>query len=552
MAENNSGLIDMPDLDTNPTCYNLYQEFYSGILSSQDGRSDISLETRIMNASYMLASPIARAIGTGGGGGGGGGGEELKGIFVQKSGDAMSGNLDMLYGFKGGTGGLSYIEMANVKDENGVVTDSFLSIPRKMKIDSTNLYINDKILFNLYTDLLSGGETLKIDVGAWIESPTAGLKLGGALSVLGGEDNGLYVSDEKFIYKTKNVWHGGNSNSVEYDWSMKDASVAGNLTVSGNTTVTGVLSGLGGVSLGYNGSEVFVIQSDQAELKGSLFVYKDYAIKFNNIKTIWCPSDFNIQVGSIGGDLFLGGETTNVIRLFNTLTTEAGDHKLIDQFGNAEFMNTVKIGYEYGDVLMSTCTGSVLVHQKLRFNNEQGTYLQYKSSGLEMGAKYSYNNTIKTHTSSFTIGKSTSHYASLIEDSESVFVDSSCDFFTYNKPIEAKSFIGISEKATRLTENSLFFNDNVNLVALEDGIKHYGKAYFNDNLSSVRFSTGFAGYGWAIRNRTDNGNVELTVDEAVIRKKLRSYELEIQKVSVVNGSLWVSDSCKGDLVEIIE
>ena len=72
-----------------------------------------------------------------------------------------------------------------------------------------------------------------------------------------------------------------------------------------------------------------------------------------------------------------------------------------------------------------------------------------------------------------------------------------------------------------------------------------------DNLSSERFSTGFAGEGWAIRKKLETGNVELTVDEAVIRKKMRVYELEIQKISVVNGSLWVSDSCSADKVTTI-
>ena len=37
-----------------------------------------------------------------------------------------------------------------------------------------------------------------------------------------------------------------------------------------------------------------------------------------------------------------------------------------------------------------------------------------------------------------------------------------------------------------------------------------------------------------------------------VRKKMRVYELEVQKISVTNGSLWVSDSCSGDeVVELI-
>lgn len=32
---------------------------------------------------------------------------------------------------------------------------------------------------------------------------------------------------------------------------------------------------------------------------------------------------------------------------------------------------------------------------------------------------------------------------------------------------------------------------------------------------------------------------------------MRIYELEVQKNSATNGSMWVSDSCSGDIVEEI-
>ena len=47
------------------------------------------------------------------------------------------------------------------------------------------------------------------------------------------------------------------------------------------------------------------------------------------------------------------------------------------------------------------------------------------------------------------------------------------------------------------------------------------------------------------------GNATATFDELVIRKKMRVYELEVQKDSSTNGSLWISDSCSGDIVEKI-
>ena len=95
-------------------------------------------------------------------------------------------------------------------------------------------------------------------------------------------------------------------------------------------------------------------------------------------------------------------------------------------------------------------------------------------------------------------------------------------------------------------------SDNNYRLNISDGIKHFGNAYFIGNLSSERFSTGFAGEGWGIRKKIDTGNIEITADEAVFRKKIRAYEFEIQKISSINGSLWVSSSCSGDKVEQIK
>ena len=544
--ENKSGLIDMPDLDTSESCYNLYQSFYSSIKSAQDNNPEISLDVRIMNAAYSLASPIANAIGTGEPT------EPQLATFVKKAGDQMSGNLDMLYGFRGGEDGLPLIQTMKITDENGAVTDKYVDIKGKLKVASSNLYLSDKAVFNYFHDGLTDKDTLRIDGGDVIDFLSAGIKTNGNLSVLGGKENGFYAGSEGLFYKDNKVWHAGNSNNEVTDWAMKDAYVHGTLSVTEEATIGGLFTALNGVQLGYNEKAVAIIQAEgQLDVIGDISMRKTDSLKLNGVKVISCPTDFHIQLSGIGGDLILGGETTNQIRLWNTLTTEAGDHNLIDKFGNAEFMNTIKVGYGYGNVLMTTTSDSVLIKEKLRFDNAQGSYIEYAISGLQMGALFDNGTEMISHTIQATIGKTSSIYADQSRNSETAILNTSADFFLFGKPIEATDFIGINGKPTRLTDESLFFNDTANLVVLEDGIKHYGNAYFNDNLSSVRFSTGFAGYGWGIRKRLDNGNTELTVDEVVVRKKMRIYELEIQKISAVNGSLWVSDACKGDTVTII-
>ena len=82
-------------------------------------------------------------------------------------------------------------------------------------------------------------------------------------------------------------------------------------------------------------------------------------------------------------------------------------------------------------------------------------------------------------------------------------------------------------------------------------MKYYGNAYLSDSIGSVAFSSGFAGSGWKIYKNQLTGNISATFDELTVRKKMRIYELEVQKQSVTNGSLWVSDACSGDVVEEI-
>lgn len=78
-----------------------------------------------------------------------------------------------------------------------------------------------------------------------------------------------------------------------------------------------------------------------------------------------------------------------------------------------------------------------------------------------------------------------------------------------------------------------------------------GNAYFNNNVQSSRFASGFAGYGWGIIKSEFVGGYHATFDELTVRKRMRIYELEVQKIRATNGSLWISDSCSGDLVEEI-
>lgn len=547
MAEQDpdKGLIEMPDLSTSTVCKDLFNSFFASVKTSQDGRIDISLDNRIKNMAYSLASPIANCIVTSEPT------EPQLNTFVKKNGDNMSGRLGTLFGFQTGEDGKIYLQTVKILTTDGQVSDKYISIEEKLKIDSHNLLIDNKILLNHYIDKNSKKEKLEIDAGNIVDFLSADIRTMGTLMIGSNSSDGFYVSSDTLTYLNNNIYHSGNSNRIDIDWTMKNSGVRGNLSVSGTSTLKNQLSSLYGVKLGVEGNTIASIQTNQLEMSGDISFGKKNKLKYNNSNVLYCPSDYNIQISAIGGALILGGTTTSDIRLWNTLKTEAGDHDLIDKFGRAFFMNSFQAGYGFGNTLISTDTESVIIHDKLRFRDKIGPYISFDTCGIALVAKYIQNSYNSTHRTTINIGQSTSIYADQSQKSESVFIDSTANFFVFNRPLEGKIYVGIQESATRLSDNMLFFTDNNYLLNISDGIKHFGNSYFNGNLSSERFSTGFAGEGWAIRKKLDTGNIELTVDEAVIRKKMRAYELEIQKISVVNGSLWVSDSCSADKVTTI-
>ena len=543
-TRNSDGLIDMPGLSTSIVCKNLYESFYANIKTSQDGRSDISLDTRIKNAAYNLAKPISENVNVLEPS------EAQMATVIKKAGDNMTGRLGALFGFQAGEDGKIFLQTVR-KVEDDQVVESFLSVEDKFKIDSNNLLIDNKLIFNHYIDALTKKEILNIDAGNIVNFLQSDLKTNGSISI-GNSSNGLLASTELFTYKGGDIYYSGNSNKPEINWAMKDATIAGSLTVSKNSYLNGPTHSLYGIQLGAEGNVIASISLDELVLDGNINMGKPYSFKLNGQKVLSCPSDFHIQLSSIGGALILGGETTSDIRLWNTLRTEAGDHDLIDKFGRATFMNSFQAGFGYGDILMSTNTKAVIIHEKLRFQDSVGAFLSNDTCGIALTSDFLRADSSRiTHKTGINYGKSSSLYADLSRNSESVFIDTSADFFTFNKPLEGEEFIGIKESTTRLCDNTLFFNDSNYLLNIPDGIKHFGNSYFIGDLFSERFSTGMAGEGFGIRKKTDTGNVEITADEAVFRKKIRAYEFEVQKTNIVNGSLWVSNSCSGDKIEQI-
>ncbi|KAA3701997.1 hypothetical protein F3F94_21480, partial [Bacteroides salyersiae] len=202
---------------------------------------------------------------------------------------------------------------------------------------------------------------------------------------------------------------------------------------------------------------------------------------------------------------------------------------------------------------MNDTDEGIVIHRKLRFGTYNGVTLQGNKERLDFISQVEYTspeiNEIAECRTSFEHRISTSLYRPLNRPSYSLFIKSDTDFINTNTPLEVKGHVGIEGSFTRLTDSCLYFNSENYLLSVTGGIKYYGNAYFMDSISSEHFSSGYAGSGWAILRNETTGNISATFDEITVRKKMRIYEMEVQKMYTTNGSLWVSDSCSGDKVE---
>ena len=355
-------------------------------------------------------------------------------------------------------------------------------------------------------------------------------------------------------YNGYNIYHAENSNKQNVNWNMRDGHVFGDFVVDKTFTLKGKLAALYGCSLGTKGNIVLSIDDLKIDVTGDINLQEGYSLKIGNSPVIKSLAPNHVQFCSTGGDIVLGGESTGGIRLWSSLYTENGDHELITKTGAASFMNEFRAGFQYGPTLLSTGKDSVIVHDRLKFGELENTpYFIGNLSGLYL--HHSVRNDLmelSDMNESTRFALSDSSYKPLDRDSFTLFRNTSADFFSFQKPLEATTSIGIAGSLTKLTDKSLFFTDSCYLLKVADGIKHFGNSYFVNSISSERFSSGFAGEGWAIMKNDRTGNMTITVDEAIIRKKARIYELEIQKNTATNGSLWVTDACSGDtVVEII-
>lgn len=548
--------VTPPDYVTNPP---LTTEGEVDVEAIQKGLADFS-EIQMKNAAYMMASAIISSVGSGGGGGGGS--TPDSGSYVLRTGDSMTGLLSALYGFKAGHSDTLIFETTSDSEKRLAHIYGHLDIDDNATVKGC-LYVGDGGIY------FSDTQTIFYkDKALHIES--ASIKITGDIDIAGELNVGNIKINKSGIFNdTDEYYHTGNSNNDSTDWNMLHAYVYGNIDVEGTSTCTGKLTAIGGFSLGDGNTEW--LYSHKGETASATYVglSTDLALFVNkgivsdgshiimieeDAVSISAPNKI-MRLGDVKGE-----DSTQYIALQTSIKNYSGDYDIITENGDGNFRNSFSAGCGNASsaVVATYFVDSedcgVAFYRNIRIGGNNGPVIK-SADTANIVFVMPYKHSDITEQIPFYI--SYHETKSLFKDqskewSSSLHYNTDAEFFIFQKPVESESFSIISEKyKTRLSENTLFFDDSVFIEGLTDGIRISKNTHFDNNLSSMQFASGFAGYGWAIIQSELVGGFTATFDELTVRKKMRVYEQEVQKHSITNGSLWVSDACSGDLVEEI-
>ena len=535
-------------------------------------------EIQTKNYAYDMASSIMSVM-QGSGGSGGPGGVQTGGGFLPIAGGSMTGRLSANYGVELGDSGKALVTITH--DGNNKSIGYFklpMEITGDVSIDGKLSLANTGIWFNKHQSIFIDSQALNIDYQK--------VKITGATEIDGLVTIGkiLINGGSGIQFDGHNFYHEGNCNNQNTDWATKDLHVYGDLTVDGQTDINGRFKALQGFDLGENGDRYLFSSYDNG--KCHLWLATDLTImgyengiKFDDhyiIRTRTTSNDV-ISFCAPGRVLNLGdtdtpGDTkfaTKSVSLQTDFTTADGLTTLITPSGKGFFRGLSATAVESSsDVIKELVKGTVLAtytdsatNKGVVFRN-RATFFDptsgpsiYSDDGVILNIS-GVPNTTKYLWTTRLIGTD-SPYGNPTLSSPTLAFGTDAQFFRFDKPVESEFFsIKLGKHQTKLGDGVLFLDNNdkiggnnLFLEAVGNSIFHSGNATFNHSLSSQVFTSGMAGSGWAILENALNGSFHATFDELTVRKKMRIYELEVQKQNVTNGSWWVTDSCSGDLVE---
>lgn len=457
--------------------------------------------------------------------------------YLKKSGGIdgiMTGLLTSNYGFyAGGNGSTGFKVYWDAVNE--VIKNEFNA---QVHINTDKVYAYTKSAFLFDTDIISINPDSQFTNGVFLGDML--VRAGGSFQVGATNTSGLFVNETIAEYQGHGIYHSGNSNISTVDWSMKDAIISGAMTVYGISTFNGSVSMLYGFQAGESGVKKVEAISSGFEVFGNIYLPSTGGIiSRTNDAFVFSQNSFgDTLVNASSRNLILGSLNTLKVYLGSTLTSENGSRNLIDKFGLASFHWGFSGGIDDTKTIKAISRGPLTTDKGTIIYN----FLDISSDKTRIASNGSYDFIVTTNGLSMSIGKninSTQFTTSGIE-------------YVFDKPMWSKTSIGVFGTKTKIAENTLFLGEDLfgtphYILNVSDGIKIFGHTYFEGNSGTARYASGFSGYGW----RIDKDISAATFDEVVVRKRIRAYSMEIQKIDVVNGSLWVSSSCSGDIAEEI-
>lgn len=555
------------ELKKDEKLYELYLKYYNGMVSANDvtppdyttsppltesGEIDVDAianglkaysDILIKNSAYLMSTAIQLALGGSIGGGGDEGGGESGGYYILRTGDAMTGKLEAKHSFIAGTNGISQFIIDTSKAE--FLTPVFIS--------KENLSINEgKLLFGNQVELSYDTDNLNITGNLIIDSNYS-LILGNSKI----NKHGVYVSDNL-------VYHAGNANLSTVDWNMRNANVSSKLTVQSNTDIYGVLCGHNGFDFRYDETKLLGIghegEATYINLYTDLIISPTFGIKSGDkyiLKKYTGANDY-LCLSAPGSVIHLGGSdgnsNTQAIILKSDIYNYSQQYKIVSQNGDGNFPNSLSAGCaNAGPTVLRTYYTSpddcgVEFAKNIRIG-ENGVLLHSNDHSVIFGFPSSFTGISQNYEIAMSVQEVTTLFTPS-NTATAIQYRSTADLIAFASPVQAAEIqITSSKYKTRIIENTFFFNDGVFLEGVTDGIRFSGNSYFDGNLTSRSFSTGMLGYGFGIIQNEALGGIEAHFDGLVVRKKMKVYELEVQKQSVVNGSWCISSSCSGDIVE---
>jgi hypothetical protein len=493
---------------------------------------------QMKNSAYMFAKAITDMYGEIDKG------EADDGDHLSRQGDAMLGYFKALYGFQAGVDGKLIFEVStDALERSKAQINGFLEVTEDLAI-AGQLNLGDGIYFNGHKAIYYENDELRLSS----VSVDNNLNVQGVLSV-----GGITISDSGIAIDGYDFYHSGNSNKSDVDWTMRNGFVHGELDVDGDAVVDGSFQALGGFSLGSGDEEYIKSDNGKAEMLVGLNIAKGKHISFAGLDVLGLTDSGDAVALSAPDKLLqLGGYDTKRITLHTGIYQYSaidGDKPMVSVMGDGYFPNSFSAGCaNSGPTVMQTYytdrdNCGVVFGERIALNNENGAYI-FSEDGDTVAFEMSYLKPNGT-TARYTLDMKWAENMSPFKSTSKPVLEIGCDgeMVSFTTPIEASRIsIGGTNYKTALTERALFFDDGVFIEGVEDGVYIEGNTYIGNNIGSQRFASGFAGYGWGVRNNA------ATFDELTIRKKMRVYELEVQKQSITNGALWVSDSCCGDTV----